>query len=223
MTSTQSTPEPTAPHPEPQFHHERWEKAQARAIAWSRTYLMPFLRCRATELENALQLGWNFTPLWLRALTVLASLFLFTLIFGSLGSDVVDVYYRLVGHTHTGLLATISHPIRSYLNAHRGELHLSVRNLFGLWELTAIALIIAGFFGSTLARLGWLAFGTATAAMVWSATPDPARPVATAIAAGLWGIASLLALRGLNLRLVQINIDARSQQLQPPTVPNTTA
>jgi hypothetical protein len=36
--------------------------------------------------------------------------------------------------------------------------------------------------------------------MVWSGTPDPARPVAAGLAAIAWGIASIPALRGLVLR-----------------------
>jgi hypothetical protein len=38
--------------------------------------------------------------------------------------------------------------------------------------------------------------------MVWSATPDGSRTVAAGIAALLWGLASIFALRGLSLRPV---------------------
>ena len=197
--------------------YTRWERARANTSTWSRTYLVPFLRRRGNDVEDAMSLGWSFTALWLRVLAVLAGLGLFAALFDWAGNQVLDVYYRLAGHTHTGLLATLSHPVRGYLHQHTAGLPISAQSAFGLWEMLAVALVILAFTGSTLARLAWLGYGAATAAMVWSGTADPARPVATAVAVLLWGVGSLFALRGLSLRPV-VNVDARHQADRPTPV-----
>ncbi|MYV43737.1 hypothetical protein GT030_33985 [Streptomyces sp. SID1328] len=55
-------------------------------------------------------------------------------------------------------------------------------------------------FGGFGARTTWILWGAATVVMVWSGTPGPARQVAAGLATVAWGLASIPAMRGLNLR-----------------------
>jgi len=205
--------------------YTRGERTRARTAAWSRAHLVPILRRRGTEIEEALDLGWPFTALWLRVLGVFGGLGLFCVLGDWAGTNGLAAYHQLVGaHTHTGLAASVSHPVHAYLDQHSATLPMTGRNLFGLWELAGIVLLVAGFLGSTVARLGYLLFGAATAAMVWTQTPGPARPVATAIAVALWGVGAFVVLRNLSLRPVRVtNIDARPQVVLPPQPATTVA
>ena len=134
------------------------------------------------------------------------------------GDHALDVYHRIVGaRTHTGLVASLSRPVHAYLDQHSAGLPMTPQSLFGLWELAAIVLLVLGFLGSTVARLGWLLYGFATAWMVWTATAGPARPVATAVAVALWGAGSFVVLHGLSLRPIKVtNIDSRPQIVAGP-------
>ncbi|MGW1596979.1 hypothetical protein [Streptomyces sp. NPDC002343] len=97
--------------------------------------------------------------------------------------------------------ATVDHPIHTYLATHTAGLPLTAVNAFAIWQGVGLAaLVLAWTTRAVGARLTWIAHGVCTAAMVWDASPDAGRPVATALAVLGWSIGSLFALRGLSLR-----------------------
>jgi hypothetical protein len=87
-------------------------------------------------------------------------------------------------------------PVRSYLTTHSAGLPISADTLWWTWCATGAALFLfAWLFRAVAARLGWIHYGAATAAMVWATSTGPGRPITTAIAVLWWTAFSLLALR----------------------------
>ena len=173
---------------------------------WSAIYLAPPVRRRRREVETALALGWGFTTLWIKMVAWFTAFVAFTWTGNWFASVLLEGYRKLVGaHTHTGIAAAISGPVQRYIADHSASLNIGAGNLFGVWQLAGLLLIVFGWLGSGAAKLTWVGYGAATGAMVWSGTVPSDRPVATALVALIWGLASMYALRGLSLR-PQINI-----------------
>ncbi|NYD51719.1 hypothetical protein BJY14_007702 [Actinomadura luteofluorescens] len=77
-----------------------------------------------------------------------------------------------------------------------------------------VALLVFGFFGSWGARLGWIATGAATVAMVWAGTtPHASRWTAAGVAVLAWSVLSIVAFhgagRGRRLTIVSDAFDRR--------------
>ncbi|MGW6261937.1 hypothetical protein [Streptomyces sp. NPDC055085] len=101
------------------------------------------------------------------------------------------------------MVATIEGPVSAYLTAHSSGLPLPVPALHLLWVASgAVSLALSFLFGGWGARTTWMMWGAATVIMVWSGTPGDARQVAAGLATIAWGLASVLAMRGLKLRPV---------------------
>ncbi|MFH8342967.1 hypothetical protein [Streptomyces sp. AM6-12] len=76
----------------------------------------------------------------------------------------------------------IEGPIRSYIGQHSVGLSIPGSAVYTFWQFTGLIGLIGGFAGSTGARILWAGWGLSGVAMVWSATPDGSRTVATGIA-----------------------------------------
>lgn len=102
--------------------------------------------------------------------------------------------------------ATITDPVRAYLDAHTASLPVTATSAFGIWlGVGAVSLVLAWLTESFGARLTWFAHGAATVFMVWASSPAAGRTVASGLAVLAWTGLSLFTLRGLSLRPV-INV-----------------
>ncbi|MGC4808657.1 hypothetical protein [Micromonospora sp. DT233] len=87
-------------------------------------------------------------------------------------------------------------PVRDYLTAHSAGLPVDAETLWWTWCAAGVSLfLLATFWRAVAARLGWVLFGAATAAMVWATTTGPARTTTAGIAVLWWIALSLFALR----------------------------
>jgi hypothetical protein len=118
-------------------------------------------------------------------------------------SHTARAWHTPSGWCWDGVVATIDDPVRAYLAAHSAGLPLPVTALHQLWAASGAALLLMGFmFGGFGARMTWVVWGGATVVMVWSGTAEPGRQVAAGLATVAWGMASILAMRGLRLRSI---------------------
>ncbi|MDH6107895.1 hypothetical protein P3T36_006354 [Kitasatospora sp. MAP12-15] len=171
---------------------------------WCRYTARPWLRRRGRDIEAALMGGWPTTAAWLRALVYLTAYAALVGIVDSVIPLVVGFWqHTMVGAHHSGVVATVTRPVHDYLVTHGGLPADSV-TVWALWQTAGPVLFIAGAIGFTSARALWVAYGAATAAMVWAATPETGRPVATALAVACWVLLSTIALHGLRLRPVLV-------------------
>ncbi|WP_234352988.1 hypothetical protein [Streptomyces sp. NRRL B-1140] len=105
----------------------------------------------------------------------------------------------------SGLWGTVGHPIRVFLADQAAHLAVAPAALYAFWQLTGLLGLVGGFFGNAGARIAWLLFGIGSLAMIWSAAPAGGRAAATGLAALMWALASIFALRGLTLRPIVHN------------------
>ncbi|GGP32336.1 hypothetical protein GCM10018980_68690 [Streptomyces capoamus] len=172
-----------------------------------------FLYERWEELFQARRLGWHEMANWIKAVLSLAGICAFIVLLDAASDIVSAVLHRLSAtrtvieppgvDTTSGLWGVIDNPIRSYIGQHSVGLPVPGSAVYAFWQFTGLIGLIGGFAGSTGARILWTGWGLSGVAMVWSsATPDGSRTVATGIAALLWALASIFALRGLSLRPV---------------------
>ncbi|MFB7852808.1 hypothetical protein ACFC34_38145 [Streptomyces sp. NPDC056053] len=195
-----------------------------------------FLHARWEEVRRAPGAGWHNMADWLKATAGIAVFSLVVLLFASAVDVLLDAVHRLLtavpevrvgDSTSTGVWATIDNPVRSYLAAHSAGLPISASTAYTLWQTTGLLSLIGGLVTrSTGARLTWVCWGAAGIAMVWMATPETSRTVATAIAVLAWTTASTLALRGLSLRPSSFtHVDGPQVTVQPqihiPAQPGT--
>ncbi|MCX4971243.1 hypothetical protein OHA98_42350 [Streptomyces sp. NBC_00654] len=98
---------------------------------------------------------------------------------------------------------TITDPVRTYLGAHTAGLPITATTLYVIWQAVGLGSLIGAWISTGVGpRLTWIAHGTATAAMVWDASPTAGRTIATGLAVIAWTICSTLAMRGISLRPV---------------------
>ncbi|MFJ3826034.1 hypothetical protein [Streptomyces nodosus] len=105
----------------------------------------------------------------------------------------------------SGLWGTVDHPIRAFLADQAAHLAVAPAALYAFWQLTGLLGLVGGFLGNAGARIAWLLFGIGSLAMIWSASPAGGRAAATGLAALMWALASIFALRGLTLRPIVHN------------------
>ncbi|WP_103529705.1 hypothetical protein [Streptomyces sp. SM12] len=194
------------------------------------------LRTRWDEVRTAPDDGWHGMATWIKV--TLATLgFSIVLLFLAGAVDatlatlhrVINAAPDLTDNSSTGLWATIDNPVRAYIASHSTELPIPDTTVYALWQITGTAAFAGAFLTrSNGLRITWIAWGAATIAMVWIATPDPSRTIATGIALLAWTTASTLALRGIHLRPQVFNsvhsapkIDARPQ-VHIPAQPDPT-
>ena len=161
------------------------------------------------DLRQAPDQGWHQMANWIKTVLALLALCLTIVLVGAAVGIVTDTLHHLLNATPTvkvgvdtsgGIWGVIDNPVRSYIAAHTASLTISASTVYTLWQLIGLFGLIGGFCRSTGARLTWTAWGAASIAAVWSATPADSRVIATTIAALAWTAASTLALRGLSLR-----------------------
>ncbi|MFF5859896.1 hypothetical protein ACFY8B_30485 [Streptomyces sp. NPDC012751] len=190
-----------------------------------------FLYQRWDEVARARHAGWHQIAPWLKAAVLLAGASLIVIMVDTAG-DVASAALKglsAVPATNTdtgdgsGLWGTVDHPVRVFLADQAAHLAVTPAALYAVWQLTGVFSLVGGFLGNTGARLIWLLFGIASLAMVWSASPAGGRAAATGLAALLWALAGIVALRGLTLRRVAIGrpatVTARPEihvLMQPP-------
>jgi len=186
--------------------------------AWCSRYLVPALRRRRLDLEGALEGGWELTATWVKvAAYLVGAALLSTSALAVLADQLIAAYHRVVG-VHTGLVATITAPVQSYLRVHDAGLSIPADSLYRLWQLAAVLLLVAAFSRSRLGRIAWVAYGTGTAAMVWCGTASAGRPLAVAVVALLWTLVSLFALHGPGRPLL-LNVTNITNYTPPAVVP----
>ncbi|MGE7437008.1 hypothetical protein [Kitasatospora sp. NPDC001175] len=192
----------------------RLERVLDALADFTTEYALPWLRRRGRDIEAALLGGWDATAAWLRAAAYFTALALAFGMVGSLTPLAVGFWqHTMVGEHHQGVLATITRPVHDYLAAHSG-LPADTATVWALWQIAGPALLIGAAIGFTSLRVLWVGYGTATTAMVWAATPDTGRPVATALAIACWLLLSTLALHGLRLRptlIVPVRVRVKPQ------------
>lgn len=73
------------------------------------------------------------------------------------------------------------------ISGHSQGLPVSATTAYRLWQLTGLITCVLGFVTHrTGVQLGWVAWGAATAGMVWAAAPGASRTVAVGITALAW-------------------------------------
>ncbi|MGW2708123.1 hypothetical protein ACWC4J_03890 [Streptomyces sp. NPDC001356] len=216
-------PPPVSPAPELNSKPGTQQLARLRT-AWKESWEEGgFLYERWQELFLARKAGWHEMANWIKAVLSLAGVCAVIVLLGAAGDIVRAVLHRLSAtravieppgvDTTSGLWGVIEGPIRSYIGQHSAGLPVPGTAVYAFWQLTGLIGLIGGFVGSTGARILWTGWGLSSVAMVWSATPDGSRPVAPGIAALLWALASIVALRGLSLRPVINNPASAAPQI----------
>ncbi|MGI5532516.1 hypothetical protein ACQEVX_35645 [Streptomyces syringium] len=179
---------------------ERWDGAWADG---------GFLHNHWEDLRQAPELGWQGMANWVKAAIGLAGISLVILLLDSATDVLAHSLHRLLtavprvqvgADTSTGVFAVVDKPIRSYIAAHSASLPISASTVYTVWQVVGLFGLIGGFFRSSGARLTWTAWGAASIAMVYSATPADSHTIATGLAVLAWTAASAFALRGLTLR-----------------------
>lgn len=186
-------------------------------LAWPRTAWKEswqeggFLYQRWEELFQARHTSWHEIANWIKAAALFTGLSLIVLILEAAG-DIANATLKglsAIPTTNTGdgsgLWGTVDHPVRLFLADQATHLPVAPAALYAFWQLTGLLGLIGGFLGNAGARITWALFGIATLAMIWSATPAEGRAAATGLAALMWALASIFALRGLTLRPVVHN------------------
>ncbi|MGP4003988.1 hypothetical protein [Streptomyces sp. 8N706] len=177
-----------------------------------------FLYQRWEEVLQARHAGWHEIANWIKAAGLLAGVCLIVIMVDA-ASDITSAALKGLsavpasdaGAGH-GLWGTVDHPVRVFLAQQAAHLPLAPAALYAFWQLTGLLGLIGGFFGNAGARIAWTLFGCGSLAMVWSASPAGGRAAATGLAALMWALASIFALRGLTLRPVVHN---HPPQFQP--------
>ncbi|MFE3526902.1 hypothetical protein ACFXOD_36050 [Streptomyces sp. NPDC059161] len=165
-----------------------------------------WLEARRQEVGDSLTGGWHESALWIKLVALLSFSLFGIAALGVLTNTVVHTartWHAPTGWHWNDVVATIDAPVHTYLTAHSAGLPLPVTTLHLLWVASGTVLLLMSFlFGGFGARTTWVVWGAASVIMVWSGTPGPARQVAAGIATLAWGMASILAMRGLNLRSI---------------------
>jgi hypothetical protein len=126
---------------------------------------------------------------------------------------------------HGGLLAVISDPIQHYLTVHAAGLPANAPTLWGGWLAAGAVLLVLSVFGSWGARIGWILFGAASAAMVYGGATTAGRDLSVAVTVIAWALLSVVAFRGMVLfspRFVYVDNKAAEPAKVEVTVPAPT-
>jgi hypothetical protein len=170
-----------------------------------------FLYQRWEEVGQARHAGWHEIALWIKTAGLLAGISLIIMMVDTAG-DIASAALKGLSDVPasnaadgTGLWGTVDHPIRVFLADQAAHLPVAPAALYAFWQLTGLLGLIGGFFGNAGARIAWLLFGIGSLAMICSAAPAGGRAAATGLAALMWALASIFALRGLTLRPIVHN------------------
>ncbi|MEU5161250.1 hypothetical protein AB0G74_16810 [Streptomyces sp. NPDC020875] len=178
------------------------------------------LHDRWEELRLAPQLGWHHMATWIKALIAGTGIAFVMVLAADAAAALIAGTDQLLttlaspeaNSTTNDIWAAIHTPARTYLTTHTQGLPIDAPTAYALWQTAGLAGLAGGFLRITAARTLWITWGAASIAMIWQATPDTGRPVATGIAVLFWILASAAALRGLTLRPAI----RRARPAQPP-------
>lgn len=180
---------------------------------------------RWDEVFQARHAGWHGMANWIKATLALTALGSVIVLLDTASDVVATVLHALFtalsdaqppGTDATrGLWGVIDNPVRSYIDQHSAGLTVPASAVYAFWQAAGLLAFIGGFTGSAGARIAWALWGGSSAAMVWAAAPVGGRVVATGLAALMWALASIVALRGLSLRPVIHNHPVFQPQLRP--------
>ncbi|WP_301129080.1 hypothetical protein [Streptomyces cacaoi] len=166
-----------------------------------------FLHQRWEDVFQARHASWHEVANWIKAAALFGGLSLIVLMLDTAG-DVASATLKGLSAapaTSGGLWGTVNHPIRVFLADQAAHLSIAPAALYAFWQLTGLVGLVGGFFENAGARITWLLFGIGSLAMIWSAAPAGGRAAATGLAALMWALASIFALRGLTLRPIVHN------------------
>ncbi|MFI1568365.1 hypothetical protein ACH4ZX_36005 [Streptomyces sp. NPDC020490] len=202
---------PVPPAPELEGKPGTRRLARLRA-AWKKSWEEGgFLYQRWEEVFQARHASWHEVANWIKAAALFGGLSLIVLMLDAAG-DIASATLKGLsavpassGGDGGGLWGTVDHPVRVFLADQAAHLSVAPAALYAFWQLTGLVGLVGGFFGNAGARIAWLLFGIGSLAMIWSAAPAGGRAAATGLAALMWALASMFALRGLTLRPVVHN------------------
>ncbi|MGC4984671.1 hypothetical protein ACLQ18_29185 [Streptomyces sp. DT193] len=170
-----------------------------------------FLYQRWEEVFQARHGGWHEVANWIKAAALFGGISLIVLMLDTAG-DIASATLKglsavpaSIGGDGSGLWGTVDHPVRVFLADQAVHLAVAPAALYAFWQLTGLLGLVGGFFGNAGARIAWVLFGIGSLAMIWSAAPAGGRAAATGLAALMWALASIFALRGLTLRPIVHN------------------
>ena len=207
--------------PFPHTHADRNQDPSAHAYTWWQQFSGQhgWLHLRLNELRMAPTYGWKLMAGWIKTSIISAVVLAGLISMYGIGTTMIDTVRALpwstpTSYDHTGLLATIDQPVRAYLATHTQTLPITATTAYSTWQAVGVAAFLLGYLRNTPARLAWTAWGVATVAMVWSATPEPGRQVAAGITVFTWTTLSLLALRGISFtRPVRVHVDVAAPEV----------
>ncbi|NEA66951.1 hypothetical protein [Streptomyces sp. SID12488] len=202
----------------PPGHNDKPRLARLRT-AWKESWQEGgFLYQRWDELFQAGHADWHEIAAWIKTAGLLTGISLMVMMVDTaddIASTTLKGLSALPASTAgdgSGLWGTVDHPIRLFLADQAAHLSVAPAALYAFWQLTGLLALIGGFLRNSGARIAWGLFGCVTLAMVWSASPAGGRATATGLAALMWALASIFALRGLTLRPIVHN---HPPQFQP--------
>ncbi|MEU9413222.1 hypothetical protein AB0E08_47085 [Streptomyces sp. NPDC048281] len=175
------------------------------------------------DLARARHAGWHGMANWIK--TVLTAMMVCSaiVVLDCTAHSTVELLDRLSAHAPPtgapgiesvgGLWGVIDNPISSYIGHHSVGLSISGSAVHTAWQLTGLIGLVCGTAGLTAGRIIWLLWGTASIAMVWTASPDNNRTVATGLAILMWALASALPLRGLRTRPLVVHDHTHHPQI----------
>ncbi|MEV7951387.1 hypothetical protein AB0O74_31005 [Streptomyces rubiginosohelvolus] len=170
-----------------------------------------FLYERWEEVSQIRHVSWHEVANWIKAAALFTGLSLIVLMLDTAG-DVASAALKGLSAVPatssgdgSGLWGTVDHPVRIFLADQAAHLAVAPAALYAFWQLTGLLGLVGGFLGNAGARIAWLLFGIGTLAMIWSTAPAGGRATATGLAALMWALASIFALRGLSLRPIVHN------------------
>ncbi|WP_333746123.1 hypothetical protein [Streptomyces sp. IBSBF 2950] len=170
-----------------------------------------FLYQRWEEVFQARHASWHEVANWIKAAALFGGLSLIVMMVDA-ASDIASVTLKglsAIPATNvgdgSGLWGTVDHPVRVFLADQAAHLSVAPAALYAFWQMTGLLGLVGGFLGNAGARIAWLLFGIGSLAMIWSTAPAGGRAAATGLAALMWALASMFALRGLTLRPIVHN------------------
>ncbi|MFD7961311.1 hypothetical protein ACFV5J_10965 [Streptomyces zaomyceticus] len=171
------------------------------------------------DIRRAPKADWHGLAHWIKALALVVAAGVVVMLLSAAGSvlgAIAEVITGTVprpqmdlGHDTGGIWPTLTTPIRTFLGGQAAYLPaLSGATVYTLWQATGLIGLIGGFLHITGARILWALWGTGSIWTVWTASPAGGRLLAAALAAVVWALASILALRDLSFRPVIHNHQA---------------
>ncbi|MFF8431111.1 hypothetical protein ACF07Y_39445 [Streptomyces sp. NPDC016566] len=170
-----------------------------------------FLYQRWEEVLQARHGSWHEVATWIKAAALFGGLSLIVMMVDAAGDIASATLKGLSAAPATGagdgggLWGTVAHPVQVFLADQAAHLAVAPAALYAFWQLAGLLGLIGGFLGNAGPRITWVLFGIGTLATIWSAAPAGGRAAATGLAALMWALASIFALRGLTLRPIVHN------------------